>query len=80
MAGLVDLLQAAHDEREDLAGNIALQGSYGVELGMSLGNTLRDIRLCLRIGSKANNSDDEQCVVSSPVATSVKPMPDSHPG
>ena len=49
-AGLVDLFQAARDEREYLAGNIALQGSNGVELGMSLGNTLRDISLRLRIG------------------------------
>ena len=79
-AGLVYLLLAARDEREDLASNIALEGSNGVELGMSLGNTLRHIGLCLRIGSKANDSNDVQCAVSSSVAASAKPMPDGLSG
>lgn len=38
----VDLLLALHDESEDLAGEVALEGADGVELGMPLGDAARD--------------------------------------
>ena len=40
-AGLVDLLLPLRDEREHLASEVALEGTNGIELGMSLGDALR---------------------------------------
>ena len=49
--GGVDFLAALSDEREDLSGEVALQGSNGVEFGMPFRDPTSDIVLGSLIGS-----------------------------
>ena len=49
--GGVDFSAALSDEREDLSGEITLQGSNGVEFGMPFRNSTTNIVLGSLIGS-----------------------------
>src|ERR1700729_3679094 len=56
----VDFLAALRDEREDLSGEVALQGSNGVEFGMAFGKPASDVVLGSLVGSQATDGDDVQ--------------------
>ncbi len=56
-AGLVDLFLSTHDDREDLAGNVAFQGANGVEFGVTFGDTPDHIVLGLRIRPETADCD-----------------------
>ena len=47
----VDFLAALRDEREDLSGEVAFQGSNGVEFGMAFGKPASDVVLGPLVGS-----------------------------
>ncbi len=47
----VDFLAALRDEREDFSGEVALQGSNGVEFGMAFGKPASDVVLGPLVGS-----------------------------
>ena len=49
--GLIDRLVAPHDEGEDLAGDVALQGPNGFKLRMPFGNAFGHVGLGFRIGA-----------------------------
>ena len=69
---LVDLASTLSDEREDFAGDVALQAANGLELGVALGDALCDIGLGFGVGPKPADGDDVQRAVGGPVAASVK--------
>ena len=70
-AGLVDLLVPLGDQREHLASEVALEGTNGIELGMSLGDALRHVRFCLRVCPEATNGDDVKRAIGGAIASSV---------
>src|SRR6201987_1405432 len=72
----VDFLAALRDEREDLPGEVALQGSNGVEFGMPLGKSASDVVLGPLVGSQATDGDDVQRAVGGAISSTVEPMPD----
>src|ERR1700761_4628483 len=51
----VDFLSALRDEREDLSGKITLQGSNGIELGMSFDESASDVVFGPLVGSQATD-------------------------
>ena len=73
-AGLVDLFLAPDNEREDLAGDVALQSSDRVELGMPFRDAPGHVGLGFRVGSKAPDGDDVQRAVGRAIAPAVQPM------
>jgi hypothetical protein len=73
--GLVNLLLATRYEAEHLASDVTLQGSNGVEFGMSLGDPLGHICFRFRIGSQAADGYDVQGAVSVPIAAAVNTNP-----
>src|SRR5271154_6020681 len=72
----VDFLAALRDEREDLSGEGALQGSNGVEVGMSFGESASDVVLGPLVGSQATDGDDVQRARGGAISSAVQPMPD----
>jgi hypothetical protein len=57
-AGRVNFLLALHDEGEHFSGQVALERTDGVELGMPLGDAAGDVILGLRVGSQPPDGDD----------------------
>ena len=76
----VDFLAALRDEREDLSGEVALQGSNGVELGMPFGESASDVVLGPLVGSQATDGDDVQRAIGGAIASAIEPMPDGLSG
>ena len=72
----VDFFAALRDEREDLSGEVALQGSNGIELGMPFGESASDVVLGPLVGSQATDGDDVQRAISGAISSTVEPMPD----
>ena len=72
----VDFLAALRDEREDLPGEVALQGSNGVEFGMPLGKSASDVVLGPLVGSQATDGDDVLRAVGGAISAAVEPMTD----
>ena len=70
-AGLIDLLVPLRDQREHLASEVALEGTNGIELGMSLGDALRHVGFCLRVCAEATNGDDVKRAIGGAIASSV---------
>ena len=54
----VDFLAALRDEREDLSGEVALQGSNGVEFGMPFCYPTSNVVLGSLVGPQATDGDD----------------------
>src|SRR3954463_9431791 len=71
---LVDLSSAMGDEREDLAGDVALDAADRLELGVAFGNALGDIGLGSGVRPEPANGDDVQRAVRRSVAASVQAM------
>ncbi len=72
----VDLLLALHDEGEDLAGQVALERTDGVEFGMPLGDAASDVILRLLVGAQSPDGDDVQGAVGCAIAATVQAMSD----
>ena len=72
----VDLSAALSDEREDLPGEVALQGSNGVEFGMPLGKSASDVVLGPVVGPQTSDGDDVQRAVGCAISAAVEPMTD----
>src|SRR6476646_6692343 len=72
----VDLSAALSDEREDLPGEVALQGSNGVEFVMPLGKSASDVVLGPVVGSQTSDGDDVQRAVGCVISAAVEPMTD----
>ena len=53
-AALIDLFVAPGDDVEDLTGDVAFEGSDGIEFGMSLGDALCDVGLRDRVSMGAH--------------------------
>src|SRR5271155_736170 len=76
----VDFLSPLRDEREDLSGEVALQGANGVELGMPFGESARDVVLGPLVGAQAADGDDVQRAVGGTISAAVEPMPNGLSG
>jgi hypothetical protein len=74
--GGVDFLAALRDEREDLSGDVSLQGSNGVGLGMPFGYSTCDIVFGSLVGAQATNGNDVQRAIGGTISSPVEPMPD----
>jgi hypothetical protein len=68
----IDFLLTLHDEREDLSRKISLQGSNGIQFGMSLG----DLVLGPLVGAQATDGDKVQRPIGSAIAAGIETMPD----
>src|SRR6476620_1193377 len=76
----VNLLLALHDESEDLAGQVALEGADCVELRMTRRDAARDEVLGSLIGPQPADSNNMQRTVGATVPAAVQAMPDRFAG
>ena len=67
-------LWSLFDQREDLACDVALHASNGLELGMTFSYTLCDISLRAGIGPQPTNGNDMQGAVGGTVTAPAEPM------
>jgi hypothetical protein len=72
---VVDFPLSLIDQREDLARDVALYASDGLELGVAFRNTLCNVGLGPEIGPKPADGDDVERTVGRPIA-SVETMAD----
>src|SRR6516162_1100250 len=67
----VDLPPTLRDEREDLSGEITLQGPYSVEFGVPLGHPAGGIVQGSLVGPQASDGDDMERAVGGAVSSAV---------
>jgi hypothetical protein len=72
----VDFLLALRDECEDLSGKITLQGSNGIELRMSFGESASDVVLGLLVVRKGAMAMMCNALLAARISSTVEPMPD----
>ena len=75
----IDFLLTLDDEREDLSCEISLQGSNGIEFGMSFGDSTSDLVLGPLVGAQATDGDNVQRPIGSAIAAGIETMPDGFP-
>ena len=76
----VDFLAALRDAREDLSGEVTLQGSNDVKLRVPFGYSTCDIVFGSLVGAQATNGADVQRAIGGTISSPVEPMPDGLSG